>query len=124
MKVSLAMLLKTHVEKMPENRSLAMFMKTSELKSLSGDVYEKKGSYLGAFPRRQAMGRDSAKQVFAPALIGAAHHAHNLPAGVQGEGVGGPQQSDASLFRQPIPLQVIAAVAAGDQVIPIGVTSA
>jgi hypothetical protein len=43
MKVSLAMLLKTHVEKMPENRSLAMFMKTSELKSLSGDVDENKG---------------------------------------------------------------------------------
>jgi 5-carboxymethyl-2-hydroxymuconate isomerase len=44
MKVSLAMLLKTHVEKMSENRSLAMLMKSKELKSLSGDVYERKGS--------------------------------------------------------------------------------
>jgi hypothetical protein len=45
MKVSLAMLLKTHVEKMAENWSLAMLMKKNELKSLSGDVDEKKGSY-------------------------------------------------------------------------------
>jgi len=42
MKVSLAMLLKTHVEKMSENRSLAMFMKQKELKLLSGDVDENK----------------------------------------------------------------------------------
>jgi hypothetical protein len=41
-KVSLAMLLKTNVEKMSENRSLAMLMKPKELKSLSGDVDEKK----------------------------------------------------------------------------------
>jgi len=41
MKVSLAMLLKTHVEKMSEKRSLAMLMKPNELKSLSGDVDEK-----------------------------------------------------------------------------------
>jgi hypothetical protein len=45
MKVSLAMLLKTNIEKMSENRSLAMFMKSNELKSLSGDVDENKGSY-------------------------------------------------------------------------------
>ena len=44
MKDSLAMLLKTHVEKMPENCSLAMLMKAKELKSLSGDVDEKKYS--------------------------------------------------------------------------------
>jgi hypothetical protein len=44
MKVSLAMLLKTHVEKMSENRSLAMLMKSNELKLLSGDVNEKKWS--------------------------------------------------------------------------------
>ena len=42
MKVSLAMLLKTNVEKMAENRSLTMLMKSKELKSLSGDVYENK----------------------------------------------------------------------------------
>ena len=45
MKDSLAMLLKTHVEKMSEKCSLAMLMKQSELKSLSGDVDQKKGSY-------------------------------------------------------------------------------
>jgi len=45
MKESLAMLLKTHGEKMTENRSLAMLMKPNRLKSLSGDVDEKKGSY-------------------------------------------------------------------------------
>jgi hypothetical protein len=37
------MLLKTHGEKMTENRSLAMLMKSNELKSLSGDVYDNKG---------------------------------------------------------------------------------
>jgi hypothetical protein len=37
------MLLKTNVEKMPENRSLAMLMIPKELKSLSGDVDEKTG---------------------------------------------------------------------------------
>jgi hypothetical protein len=37
------MLLKTNVEKMPENTSLAMLMKPNGLKSLSGDVNEKKG---------------------------------------------------------------------------------
>jgi len=46
MKVSLAMLLKTHGEKMSENGSLAMLMKKNELKSLSGDVDEKKDGYL------------------------------------------------------------------------------
>jgi hypothetical protein len=45
MKVSLAMLLKTNVEKMSENRPLAMLMKIDELKSLSGDVHERKGGY-------------------------------------------------------------------------------
>jgi hypothetical protein len=45
MKVSLAMLMKTNVEKMSENRPLAMLMKTNKLKSLSGDVDENKDSY-------------------------------------------------------------------------------
>jgi hypothetical protein len=53
MKVSLAMLLKTNVEKMSENWSLAMLMKPNELKSLSGDVDEKKGE------KRWARGRKS-----------------------------------------------------------------
>jgi len=44
MKVSLAMLLKTHGEKMSENRSLTMLMKKSQLKHPSGDVDEKKWS--------------------------------------------------------------------------------
>jgi hypothetical protein len=39
------MLLKTNGEKMSEYRPLAMLMKTHELKSLSGDVDEKTGSY-------------------------------------------------------------------------------
>jgi Trp operon repressor len=37
-------LLKTHIEKMSDNRLLAMLMKPNELESLSGDVYENKGS--------------------------------------------------------------------------------
>jgi hypothetical protein len=41
------MLLKTNVEKMPENTSLAMLMKPSELKSLSGDVDERKEERRG-----------------------------------------------------------------------------
>jgi hypothetical protein len=44
MKESLAMLLKTNGEKMSILRSLAMSMKTSQLKSLSRDVNEKKAS--------------------------------------------------------------------------------
>jgi hypothetical protein len=44
MKVSLAMLLKTNVEKMSHNLSLAILMKSNELKSLSGDVIERTGS--------------------------------------------------------------------------------
>jgi len=44
MKESLAMLLKTSVEKMSGNLSLAMLMKSNELKSLSGDVDERIGS--------------------------------------------------------------------------------
>jgi len=43
MEESLAMLLKTNVEKMSGKRSLAMLMKPNELKSPSGDVDEKKG---------------------------------------------------------------------------------
>jgi hypothetical protein len=41
------MLLKTNVEKMSDNRSLAMLMKQNDLKSLSGDVDEQKrdGNY-------------------------------------------------------------------------------
>jgi hypothetical protein len=38
------MLLKTNVEKMSHNRSLAMLMKPNELKSISGDVDENKDS--------------------------------------------------------------------------------
>jgi hypothetical protein len=44
MKDSLAMLLKTNVEKMSENQSLAMLLKPNELKSFSGDVDESIGS--------------------------------------------------------------------------------
>ena len=57
MKVSLAMLLKTHVEKMSENRSLAMLMKPNELKLLSGDVHENKWGY----PRMKATRRSPPK---------------------------------------------------------------
>jgi hypothetical protein len=42
MKDSLAMLLKTNGGKMSENSSLAMLMKTQDLKVVSGDVDEKK----------------------------------------------------------------------------------
>jgi hypothetical protein len=49
MKVSLAMLLKTHVEKMSVLCLLAMLMIKNELKSLSGDVDEKKVGYLARF---------------------------------------------------------------------------
>jgi len=44
MKDSLAMLLKTSIEKMSVCTSLAMLMKKNELKWLSRDVYEKKMS--------------------------------------------------------------------------------
>jgi hypothetical protein len=44
----LAMLLKTDGEKMSDNRSLAMLMKSNDLKSLSGDVDEKKGDGSGS----------------------------------------------------------------------------
>jgi Trp operon repressor len=38
-------LLKTHIEKMSDNRLLAMLMKPNELEQLSGDVDEKKWGY-------------------------------------------------------------------------------
>jgi len=47
MKDSLVMLLKTNGEKMPETRSLAMLMKPNELKSISGDVDERKEERRG-----------------------------------------------------------------------------
>ena len=53
MKESLAKLLKTNAEKMSENWSLAMLMKANELKSLPGDVDEKKGSYRRALASDQ-----------------------------------------------------------------------
>jgi hypothetical protein len=43
MKEGLAMLMKTHREKMSDNPSLAMLMKQNDLKLLSGDVDEIKG---------------------------------------------------------------------------------
>ncbi len=43
MRLSYANLLKTNVEKMSVNRSLAMLMKPNELPSLSGDVVDNKG---------------------------------------------------------------------------------
>jgi hypothetical protein len=46
MKASLAMLMKTHVGKMPDYCLPTMLMKTIELKSLSRDVDEKQGSWL------------------------------------------------------------------------------
>jgi len=45
MKDSLAMLLKTNGEKMSDNRSLAMLMKTMELLYVSRDVHEKRAGY-------------------------------------------------------------------------------
>jgi hypothetical protein len=39
--------MKTNIEKMPENRSLAMLMKPNGLKSLSGDVDERKEERRG-----------------------------------------------------------------------------
>ena len=38
MKVSLAMLLKTHGEKMPDNRSLAMLMKRKEIEIMNYEL--------------------------------------------------------------------------------------
>jgi len=46
MQPSFAMLMKKNVEKMSAYRSLAMLMKTIELKQLSRDVDEKKGTWL------------------------------------------------------------------------------
>ena len=44
MQPSLAMLLKTHIEKMSYFRLLAMLMKTNALSDASRDVYEKTGA--------------------------------------------------------------------------------
>ena len=46
MQDSLAMLLKTHVEKMSLFCPTTILMKTNHLKSVSRDVHEKKWSYL------------------------------------------------------------------------------
>ena len=45
MKVSLAMLLKTNIEKMSAFRLATMLMKTNDLNSVCHDVDEKKGAY-------------------------------------------------------------------------------
>jgi hypothetical protein len=45
---SLAMLLKTHGEKMSPFYPTTILMKTNHLKSVSRDVYENKGAYLRA----------------------------------------------------------------------------
>ena len=55
MKDSLAMLLKTHREKMSVYRPLAILMKTNELKSISRDVDEKIGGYW----KRRGRGKKS-----------------------------------------------------------------
>ena len=46
MQPSFAMLLKTNVEKMSDNRSLAMLVKANELKLFSRDVDENKGEII------------------------------------------------------------------------------
>jgi hypothetical protein len=62
MKDSQAMLLKTNHGKMSVFRLLAMLVKTNELKSFSGDVNEKKWSWLK--PEVENGGGASAKQRF------------------------------------------------------------
>jgi len=62
-------LLKTHVEKMSTYRSLAMLMKTNELKSLSDDVDENKGERLWTRNReRSEVARFAAYQLAVVAL--------------------------------------------------------
>jgi hypothetical protein len=60
MKVSLAMLLKTHVEKMSASRLATMLMKTNDLNSVCHDVGDKKGSCRGL----QFLRVEEAKQPF------------------------------------------------------------
>src|SRR5579875_746390 len=65
----------------------------------------------------------SVKQVFAPALVGAAQHAHDLPAGVKRERPRLAAQFQARFFRQAVALAAVAGMAAGDKVVPVGVSA-
>ena len=64
-----------------------------------------------------------AEEVFPPALVGAAQHAHDLAAGMESERSRRPQELEPGFLGQAIALLVVAAVAAGDEVVPIGVTA-
>jgi len=66
MKVSLAMLLKTHGEKMSLLCLLAMLMITNQIKSLSGDVDENKRSYLEPWVEFWILGSGVGKEVQFP----------------------------------------------------------
>src|SRR5579862_7693813 len=58
------------------------------------------------------------KQILTPPLIAVADQPHQLPRGVQCEGPRPPCQFETSLFWRPVALTIVAAVAAGHQILP------
>src|SRR5579863_4208476 len=69
--------------------------------------------------------RGSVEEVFAPAVVAAAEHAHDLAAGVEREGARLAQQDHVVDFaEQAIAFSAVALVAAGDEIFPCGVAAA
>jgi hypothetical protein len=67
----------------------------------------------------------SIEQILPPAVVAAAQHAHDLPAGVQREGPRVAQQDHVvDLVQHAVALAAVAGVAAGHQVLPGGVAAA
>ena len=58
------------------------------------------------------------EQVLSPGLVRSAKVAHDLPVDVQGETARPAQQVHPGFFRSPVALSMIAAFAAGYQIIP------
>lgn len=74
---------------------------------------------MGASPEDISPDYDkSVEEILLPLGIGAAHHAHDVTAGVQVEGARLAHQLHAGLVRQQIALLAIAVVATGDEVLP------
>ncbi len=64
------------------------------------------------------------KKVLAPFMFGLAHQTQQLPARMEGKRPRRAKGPQAGLFGQPVPLSVVAGMAAAHQVIPIGMAAA
>ena len=82
--------------------------------SLARGIGRQEPAFLRAGLKNQA----SVEQILLPLGIGASHHAHDVAAGVQIEGVRLGHQLQVGFAGQHVALATIAGVAAGDEVFP------